>query len=102
MPGRPYSTRFILSSGSGGLVTYAVPVGQRAVIKAMSCFNPNANASNVVLSIAGIAIWIASVPGGSGLNATGLMIVVNGGESMGISATFANVPFQVAGYLFQG
>lgn len=98
MAGGVYSTRFILGVG-GGPFLFAVPMGKRAIIKFASVVNPSATAQQGVVYINDTSVWVASVPGNSAANATGLMMVLNQGEVLKVVNTSSAMITSVHGYL---
>jgi hypothetical protein len=96
---RPYSTRFILTSGTGGAIDYVVPQVKRAVIKTILAYNSASASASAAVYVAGVPLWLVTLPGGSGSFQAGLMIVVNAGETIRFLSTAVGFGGSVNGYL---
>lgn len=101
MPGKPYSTRFILFS-NGGPQSYFVPTGKTAVIKCVTAYNSDTAAHPAAITISGILAWSGSVPGVSPLVASNLTVVVTGGEEIKAIGGTGAVSMHASGFLLEG
>lgn len=97
-----YSERFILWGASNWSPYYTVPAGKRAVIKSVSSANPGNSASSVWLEVKDITVWYGSVPGVSGLAASGLMVVLYAGEHMRVYNGASGQATVICGFLLIG
>lgn len=93
-----YSVRFLLVKATS-FVYYVVPNGKVAVLKSMSAVNDSTSSVQGRITLAGISLWYASVPGESNGGRDGLHIVMNAGESLGCAANSPGMFFCASGYL---
>lgn len=93
-----YSTRFALQALNVPAV-YTVPNGKRAIVKMISAYNAESVASGFSMSVAGIYVWFASLPGGQPALQPNLFIVVRSGEQMKWLSDRGNTYIHASGYL---
>ena len=96
---RPYSERFIKTTGAGHTESYVVPPGRRAVVKRVDFLNAAATASNAFLVIAGVTAWGTSVPGNFGSSGLTTSHVAYGGETIATITGGTDLRAVVSGYL---
>jgi hypothetical protein len=101
MAGGIYSHRFIAAAGAGPW-DYFVPPGKVAVVKMISIVNASTSTTQAAAYVAGILVWIASVPGNAGSNNPGLMMVAYAGEAFRLAGSFSTDRLAAFGYLLDG
>lgn len=100
MPWPTYS-EVLHRGGSENVWTYyTVPVGRRAVMKSICAVNAAAAANRADVSAGGYVVWIHTFPAAIGAVTEALMLVVYGGQSIGIRTTTSNASVVISGYLF--
>lgn len=95
-----YSTRFLSGTTTGAWVYYTVPAGQRAVLMTATCVAPAASAAGFTVSVGGTPIISLSVPAASYSVSTGLRVVANALEQVGVYVGASAGAYYVGGYLF--
>lgn len=97
--GRAYSERFILVFGPAKTYTYNVPVGQRAIIKGLVLANYDTVPQTAALRVAGVTVWIWSLPGGGQAVHEDTMVVVYAGEAITLATAGPSMNGAISGYL---
>lgn len=96
---QPYSERFILAHGAGQTWTFTVPTGRRAVLTDLVVLNVGAAASNCLVALAGIPVWLASIPGNYGTAHATLRQVAYAGELVQVVTGGTDMRAALSGYL---
>jgi hypothetical protein len=101
MPARVYSTRFIAAGAANASFKYTVPVGKRAVVRAISGYNGGAAGNAVAVKIGAVTIFLWSSPVGPTALTAELRAVAYEREVIEMYMYNANSSYQVSGHLFE-
>lgn len=95
-----YSVRFFSTSGTGKLLQYTVPIGKRAVVRAVASYTNAPGTDNWFLSAAGIYVYGHIFPAAERAFSVDLRITAYGGEQLGLLTQGEAIQVHVSGFLF--
>lgn len=102
MPWPVYTTQFVRTTpAAGATVTYTVPAGERAVVKAVDLVNSAAAAGNVQVAVGGVTVVYRVFQAGEREGHSVMTVVAYGGQEIQAYASVAGIRISVAGYLFE-
>jgi hypothetical protein len=96
-----YTTRFLQVSGTIATIAYTVPAGYRAVVRSVSAVNYSGGANTYAVSLNGLALMYASLPGPQSEAQRDLRQAAYPGEQISVVLGHTAMAITVTGYLFQ-
>lgn len=100
MPWPVYSEVLHRGGSNNAWEYWTVPVGMRAVVRSIAAVNASATTNRADVSAGGYVVWIHTFPAAIGAVNEACMLVVYGGQSLGIRTTTVNASVVLCGYLF--